>query len=70
MLVVANKMDMTEAKKNLAAFKRRVKQASSSPKTKTKRTASRLLASPVIEISALEAIGMEKLRLALRKALK
>jgi len=50
MLIVANKMDMPAAKKNLAAFKRKHRKR-------------------VVDISALETTGLEKLRLALRKAL-
>lgn len=49
-LVVANKMDLPVAKKNLAAFKRKHR-------------------GRVIEISAQEESGLEKFRLALRKAL-
>jgi GTP-binding protein len=49
-LVVANKMDLPAAKKNLAAFKRRHR-------------------GRVLEISALDGAGLEKLRLALRRAL-
>jgi GTP-binding protein len=49
-VVVANKMDMPAAKKNLAAFKRKHR-------------------GRVIEISALESAGLEKLKLAIRKAL-
>ncbi len=49
-LVVANKMDLPESKKNLAAFKRKHR-------------------GKVIEISALTDTGLEKLRLALHKAL-
>jgi GTPase len=49
-LVVANKMDLPSAKKNLTAFKRKHKVR-------------------VIEISAQERTGLDKLKLALRKAL-
>ena len=49
-LVVVNKMDLPEAKKNLAAFKRKHRVR-------------------VIEISALAGDGVDKLKLALRKAL-
>jgi len=50
-LVVANKMDLPAAKKNLAAFKRKQR-------------------GRVHEISALESSGLEKLKLAMRKALR
>ena len=50
-LVVANKMDLPTARKNLAAFKRKVK------------------AVRVIDISALDGKGLDKLRTAIRKAL-
>jgi GTP-binding protein len=49
-LVIANKMDLPAAKKNLAAFKRKHRVR-------------------VIEVSAREGSGLEKFRLALRKAL-
>ena len=56
-VVVANKMDLPEAKKNLAAFKRKLKAG--------KKTA----ALKLFEISAQDSLGLEKLKLALRKAL-
>jgi GTP-binding protein len=49
-VLVANKMDLPEAKKNLAAFKRKYRVRA-------------------IEISALAGDGLEKLKLALHKAL-
>ncbi|HUI07286.1 MAG TPA: GTPase ObgE [Verrucomicrobiae bacterium] len=64
-LVVANKMDLPAAKKNLAAFKRHVGHASSLSEKKTPKT-SRM---PVLEISALAGDGLGKFRLELRKAL-
>jgi GTPase len=54
-LVVANKLDLPAAKKNLAAFK------------KSRFAKSRV--TKVLEISALEGEGLEKLKLALRKML-
>jgi GTP-binding protein len=68
-LVVANKLDLTAAKKNLAAFKRSVGQAS---RMSAKKPRSRTGGTPVqriLEISALEGEGLEKLKLALRKML-
>ncbi len=50
-LIVANKMDLPAAKKNLAAFKRKQR-------------------GRVHEISALESAGLEKLKMAIHKALK
>ena len=50
-LVVANKMDLVAAKKNLAAFKRKYRVR-------------------VTDVSALESTGLDKLKLALRKALE
>lgn len=79
-LVVANKMDVPVAKKNLAAFKRQVGQASSLSKVKTKNRTSKpsqtrrgspqMLLPRILEVSALDGTGLEKLKLALRKALK
>ena len=69
-LVVANKMDLPQAKKNLAAFKRQVAGAARSRQRKPTRgvtTAHR--AARVLEISALATVGLDKLKLALRKAL-
>ena len=66
-LVVANKMDLPEARKNLTAFKRKVGRASRPPKgTKTGEMPAPL---KLLEISALEGMGLEKLKLALRKVL-
>jgi GTP-binding protein len=78
-LVVANKMDLPDAKKNLAAFKRKL--TGRSPRASKKTTASKSRStssagskpSPtpekILEISALAGEGLEKLRLELRKAL-
>jgi Obg family GTPase CgtA len=67
-LVVANKMDLPAAKKNLAAFKKSVGHASSLSKSKTKkRTSKMLVPQKVLQISALATTGLDKLKLALRK---
>jgi GTP-binding protein len=67
-LVVANKMDLPDAKKNLAAFKRKIRP--SSPTAKRKRTGETpVQPNRIIEISALAGEGLEKLKLELRKAL-
>ncbi|HXI85742.1 MAG TPA: GTPase ObgE [Verrucomicrobiae bacterium] len=71
-LIVANKMDLPEAKKNLTAFKRKAttapravkKKASTKKPTKAARPGIR-----VLEISALDGVGLEKLKLELHKAL-
>ena len=70
-LVVANKMDLPEARKNLAAFKRKLKVAQPSRLRKAKRPQAGTLTPPfkILEISALDGMGLEKLKLALRKAL-
>jgi GTP-binding protein len=69
-LVVANKMDLPAARKNLAAFKRK---AAAAPRSRKRRSASETTAgrSPVrvLEISALAGDGLEKLKLELRKTL-
>ena len=67
-LVVANKMDLPEAKKNLAAFKRKVGRATRPSKS---RRTGEALGPPksILEISALDGTGLEKLKLAIRKAL-
>jgi GTP-binding protein len=79
-LVVANKMDLPDAKKNLAAFKRKLAGRASRP-SKKKPAGTRSAGSPqarsgqasvpqkVLEISALAGEGLEKLKLELRKAL-
>ncbi|HTS19697.1 MAG TPA: GTPase ObgE [Verrucomicrobiae bacterium] len=79
-LVVANKMDLPEAKKNLTAFKRKMR-GGTAPRTKkrqagetrsaeTTRPQAGTLALPrIIEISALESAGLEKFKLELHKAL-
>jgi GTP-binding protein len=69
-LIVANKMDLPAAKKNLAAFKRKVGRASSLSKSPARRGTSRMLVPPLLEISALESAGLEKLKSAIRKALQ
>jgi len=79
-LVVANKMDLPAAKKNLTAFRRKVGQASSlsksTPKQRTSKPSQTRRGSPqmlvphrTLEISALESVGLEKLKLAIHKAL-
>ena len=69
-LVVANKMDLPDAKKNLAAFKRKAMPVARTSKSKSSKKASP--ARPrfrVLEISALDGVGLEKLKLELHKAL-
>ncbi|MGD0060606.1 MAG: Obg family GTPase CgtA [Verrucomicrobiia bacterium] len=66
-LVVANKMDLPDAKKNLAAFKRKLAGRSSRPSKKT--PTSKVAPQKVLQISALSGEGLEKLKLELRKAL-
>ena len=79
-LVVANKMDLIAAKKNLIAFKRALGRASPvrgtlSPtgthvRPSTKRRAGNTPAPlKVLEVSALEGDGLDELKLAIRKAL-
>ena len=79
-LVVANKMDLIAAKKNLIAFKRALGRASPvrgtlSPtgthvRPSAKRRAGKTPAPPkVFEVSALEGDGLDELKLAIRKAL-
>lgn len=66
-LIVANKMDLPEAKKNLAAFKRKI-----APRVSTKPAAKKRKKPAVVkvlEISALTDEGLDKLKLALRKML-
>jgi GTP-binding protein len=60
-VVVANKMDVPAAKKNLVAFKRKL-----AGKKKTGKTPVPL---KILEISAQDGTGLEKLKLALRKLL-
>jgi GTP-binding protein len=67
-LVVANKMDLPPAKKNLAAFKRKITGRTRSAKT-ARPQAGTLALPKIIEISALEGAGLEKLKLELHKAL-
>jgi len=69
-LIVANKMDLPAAKKNLATFKRKAGRASSLSKSSSKKGAGRMTVPTVLEISALEGVGLEKLKLAIRKALQ
>ncbi len=66
-LVVANKMDLPAAKKNLATFKRKVAGASRSRKRAT--ASGTLAARSILEISAQQGTGLDKLKLALRQAL-
>jgi GTP-binding protein len=71
-LVVANKMDLPEAKKNLAAFKRSVARPSRSRSSgKSKATAGGTPApARILQISALAGDGLEKLKLAIGRALR
>jgi GTP-binding protein len=69
-VVVANKMDLPAAKKNLAAFKRKLVERASRPfKVKKRRTGGTPVPLRILEISAVAGTGLEKLKLALRKAL-
>lgn len=75
-LVVANKMDLPDAKKNLAAFKRKLAGRTTRPSQKKPKGGSRSAGSAqkpaplkILEISALAGEGLEKLKLELRKAL-
>jgi GTP-binding protein len=74
-LVVANKMDLPDAKKNLAAFKRklagRTSRASKKQPAGTRSAGSGQAPArqKILEISALAGEGLEKLKLELRKAL-
>ncbi len=75
-LIVANKMDLPQARKNLAAFKRKKAGRTSRPSKKkqaggTRSTGSGQAPPPhkVIEISALASQGLEKLKLELHNAL-
>ncbi|MGA2605685.1 MAG: GTPase Obg [Verrucomicrobiia bacterium] len=72
-LVVANKMDLPDAKKNLTAFKRKMAGRASRPSKKKPAggTASAGKPAPqkILEISALAGEGLEKLKLELHKAL-
>jgi len=66
-LVVANKMDLPEAKKNLTAFKKNVGRASHP--SKSRRTGGMPVPPRILEISALAGDGLGKFKLELRKAL-
>jgi GTP-binding protein len=74
-LVVANKMDLPDAKKNLAAFKRKLAgRPSRAPKkqptgTRSAGSGQAPARQKILEISALAGEGLEKLKLELRKAL-
>jgi GTP-binding protein len=74
-IVVANKMDLPEAKKKLAAFKRKVGRAVRPSKKKqagaTRSAGSGQAPAPLklLEISALDGKGLEKLKLELHKSL-
>jgi GTP-binding protein len=67
-LIVANKLDLPAAKKNLAAFKRNAGRAPRSSKPRS-RNRSGTLVPRIHEISALEGAGLDNLKLAIRKAL-
>ena len=67
-LVVANKMDLPDAKKNLAAFKRKLAVGRVSRLSK-KKSAVKPAPQKILQISALAGEGLEKLKLELRKAL-
>jgi GTP-binding protein len=60
-LVVANKMDLPAAKKNLAAFKKKMVARPSTPALSGR--------GKILEISALEGDGLDELKLAIRKSL-
>jgi GTP-binding protein len=65
-LLVANKMDLPAAKKNLAAFKRKLARASRSSKPRSVRA----MPSPsLLQISALAGSGLDEFKRALRVAL-
>jgi GTP-binding protein len=66
-LVVANKMDLPDAKKNLATFKRKL--AGRVSRSSKKKPATKPPPQKLLEISALAGEGLEKLKLELRKAL-
>ncbi|HVM62303.1 MAG TPA: Obg family GTPase CgtA [Verrucomicrobiae bacterium] len=70
-LVVANKMDLPEAKKNLTAFKRKMTGGARKKQSPAfaKATAGRPAQVKILEISALEGAGLEKFKLELHKAL-
>ena len=75
-LVVANKMDLPDAKKNLAAFKRKLAGRTTRPskkkpvgKARPAGSAPKPAPQKILEISALAGEGLEKLKLELRKAL-
>jgi len=68
-LVVANKMDLPDAKKNLAALKRKLVGRASRPSKKKQAGETPTPLKRIIEISALAGEGLEKLKLELHKAL-
>ncbi len=68
-LIVANKMDLPEAKKNLAVFKRKVAAPRARKSKSPREKAGARPAVRVLEISALAGVGLEKLKLELHKAL-
>jgi GTP-binding protein len=68
-LIVANKMDLPEAKKNLAAFKRKIAASRMRKPKSSREKAGARPAVRVLEISALAGVGLEKLKLELHKAL-
>jgi len=67
-LVVANKMDLPQAKKNLAAFKRGIVGRASRP-SKRKQAGGTPAPLKILQISALASDGLEKFKLELHKAL-
>jgi GTPase len=68
-LVVANKMDLPDAKKNLAAFKRKMAGRASRTSKQRRTGETPIPLKGIIEISALAGEGLEKLKLELHKAL-
>jgi len=69
-LVVANKMDLPTAKKNLVTFKKKLVERASRPlKTTKRRTGGTPVPLKILEISAGDGMGLPKLLLALRQAL-
>ncbi|MGA2139261.1 MAG: GTPase Obg [Verrucomicrobiia bacterium] len=68
-LIVANKMDLPEAKKNLVAFKRKMAMPPRLRKAKRPQAGTPAPPIKVLQISALAGVGLEKLKLELHKAL-
>ncbi|MCX7886491.1 MAG: GTPase ObgE [Verrucomicrobiae bacterium] len=69
-LVVANKMDLPAAKKNLAAFKRYISAPSRTSNAMSRGRTSQSVAPRMLEVSALTGEGLEKLKLAIRRTLR